>query len=1110
MPDAPSPGFAEPSIELADIHKPETPFERLIDAFQKAELLAANWHPSEYVKRTDDGKNEIQTKIDLRVGTSAQLAQAVKIAESHGFGAMSIGAQTSAIGAFKANKLAPLHGWMGLELSQNGSRPSELLGTDESQDGKIIERDGSCYKVHERLNGRLQILENQDSQKPHRILAWGSVFPKDVDEALEEVLGKGHSIYLDLTTRDQAQLAAVVATGAQGPTRANARNNLKRLVVTDGKGELHQLEAEEAEMQVGLGGLAGAISEIELEVVKEMPEEFGVFVPLPGDLSEGIQEKFPQVMALLSKYARYKKDESGTLVSDTGKDFLFKGFEIVSRPVLSQITGESDDRDTRSKAGGMLNFMDESHQVGLLINGRTTLDKQQIQQEIIELFYNEIGGEDGEEVENPLLDLVGEVVAFDDREMNDVRKVREATASTPRESVNEGPTKSTDFNIRINTQDPHEIELAYAEVWKVYYKYLHYFQELGAKVFLYGHNHPGTAQKGGGIDAHIRVTFSLDSVEAFENAPKNLLKLAKKQKELYSDLIALNGQHGIKIAAGEKGELLNPQYLRWLEENKPEHLQKICEYIQKYGGKTFGLRDERFKVHAYPPRLKNGLLNHLTPDFSVDSEGVLDQYQKAILLWCQNHPDSLEGKQVVGEIYGLIRDWLNLDFNDRVFFTHSIESGLQSSIQGLTDFQNGGEVIDLRIKPSPDSYFLENKTIITSDPQDLNDEKFEACQKILVVDGSDPLKKEVIDQADAVIYSGQALGAGSELGMIITNNESIKRARHLKKEGNTVGGAESLITLNDKPHQVSDTLQKQALLELGCVLAAWKQGAAYWEPSDAQEKLRAAGQKLILDPRCPQIHPVLLAEAMQINQMASDLRGNPDRISEITEEAKEAFAQFMDIPDGYQVIFGAGDLSEKIRQAQDEAEHLKVIQMNHGMADMERPGALDGVGVCHGSLAQFGLPHGFEVAIVSGNLASALPQADAGILRGVLQLKRVLEAGVGEEASRSARDLTEKTRTKVDQITQAIEANASLQTFPIAETGPSVINFRGQLPPAVRDSIGKTLGKPNGPYDKLKKFPSKHKDTLLAAGLIEGPAHAMDVSRLTHNKVLELVDLISS
>ena len=130
--------------------------------------------------------------------------------------------------------------------------------------------------------------------------------------------------------------------------------------------------------------------------------------------------------------------------------------------------------------------------------------------------------------------------------------------------------------------------------------------------------------------------------------------------------MGLSGQFGICIEPGEKE--IDESYIKWLESEKQDEAEKIYQYVQQYGGKTFGMRSPTNKLHAHPPRIPEGILNFFAADPKISPDNpLLRRLQKSILLWCQNSHRSAEGSQVFGEVLGLMRDYLSLDHTKRIF-----------------------------------------------------------------------------------------------------------------------------------------------------------------------------------------------------------------------------------------------------------------------------------------------------------------------------------------------------------------------------------------------------------------------------------------------------------
>ena len=329
----------------------------------------------------------------MRAKSTEEVQRIVEIARKNGYGVMPIGNLTSAIGSFEGQKNADLHGlkgFIGIQIQSNGQLESEENETS------FVQIDGNSFKVIKietgELAGKVEILKSQNPKINHRVRAWAGITPGQINEVLQQELGFGHSVYLDLTSFNQAQIGAVVANGSQGPVRASAKNNLQELVIVDGKGEKKNLRGDEAKMQVGLSGSAGAITEVTLDVIREGKNEFGFFIPFPEDSGgqhDGLTGHMPRVMTALDPLCRgeFIDDEKGRKLVCKHSPVLLKGFEIITYEELKDTYAHlSEDSPERGRIGGILeNMQDSGSHVGLLINATTDLKEDQIN-DLITLF----------------------------------------------------------------------------------------------------------------------------------------------------------------------------------------------------------------------------------------------------------------------------------------------------------------------------------------------------------------------------------------------------------------------------------------------------------------------------------------------------------------------------------------------------------------------------------------------------------------------------------------------------------------------------------------------------------------------------------------------------
>ena len=910
----------------------------------------------------DDGRKKVEAIGFVRAKNAKNVAIITEYAYQAGAGVVPMGSLTSAVNAFKTNDPGKQHGiteWVGIQMDPKGQL-SELsnLGIDTD-----------TFEVIPILEGRARILKSNNPNVPHRVQSWAGVTPAELDEALVKNLGRGYSTGLDLTTRDQAQLAAVVATGGQGPSRRDATSTLESVIIVNGEGQLVHLQGDEAKKQVGLGGMAGAITEVDLRVNRELPNECGLFIPLPGTLQEGVTKGFPKLMSGLAPFIHSKpipSDDGGQLMTapQSGK-VLIKGFEIVTRQDL-QLVYESLQAGNPVKGcvGSILCFMrDNRCEVGLMINGRTLLDREKFENYLCKLY--EESEEDANESDSELdfisalsllikqgvlhSDLEG-IIPFFDEHMPGYREARERVAVVARESQKEGPTKSTDLNLCINTSNQTELEQAYQAIWEIYSKYIQDADGRDAQIFLYGHNSPGTSE-GGGVDAHIRVTFPLKEKDHQSRAAENIAWLTARQGAMYEELIALHGTHGIEVRCGEKG-LMNARYATWLEETNPKKAEEILKYMWQHGGPTFAARNEHFRLHAYPPRLnEGGILNYFAPDPIMEHDApLLQRVSKSILLWCQNSHRSPEAQKIFGEVLGLFRDWLGLTFDERIFYAETPQKALHVALVSLTDYKNGGKVLDLREGQSIPKSLDGIATIVTSNPAQLDIPNLANTRKILVMTNAIPVSAETRQKADAIIYSAENFGTGGELGILITPSKTVQRARDLRKKGNNIDYVHALPELNKTPNSTIETPKMQVLAELGCLLAQRRSQTCTLDTQSETQQLEAQGKFLSLNVGPSQIHRGIIDHGTELNFEAQRLKaGSPEDRKTKVEEIKTKLRRYLGVPDDYEIFFG-GSATQAMQQI------VESLGLSHSI-----PVSMGAFGDRMGSIVQRFSPTGAKV-----------------------------------------------------------------------------------------------------------------------------------------------------
>ncbi len=907
----------------------------------------------------DDGGNEVETGCTVTVTRASQIADIAKIALEEGYGLMAIGSRTSAISIFDTNDRASLYnlnGFIGIQIDPGdgcGGGPMTLEGNpdgeiEESEDPRIyIDAEGNRFEILPRLDGKMEVLKSLNPAISHRVRCWAGLTPNVVNAELVFALGRGHTTGLDLTTSNQAQIGAAICTGSQGPTRQSAKKNVRGLKIIDKNGGIQDLGRQEAQRHIGLNGMAGVAAEVTLDIIQEPKNEFGLFIPIKGTQAEGFREKYPQIMAALAPFTETTTEVSSTGVRSIPKadKVLIKGIEIVTLEDLK--TGKGKLHDTAAgRADGIIRQMDGSQigaercEAGIMINGVTDLDLDGAQNILLTALYPDEMGEDAVEsdfaqtlqrlIESDLaylseagtsIEAFGAMGEGADT-MTTFKAIRESIPEGARDSKKLGFTTSTDVNCRVATKSCQEKQRAYERIWATYWDYIKDMRNAGFRVFVYGHALSGSQEEdsngGGGIDPHIRVAWEYRREDGLpirdmqKYAIQKYLYMKKRKEQLYRDLMTLNGQHGIVIEPGEKGAVTNSEYLRFLETEDPEAAEEIWQTLNEYGGILFGSRC-KLKFHHHPPRLNEGLLQYFAEDPDVPGDApLLQRLEKSILYWCQNSHRSPEGHKVMYETLRLIREWLDLDMTERVFYAESPEAAIHTAVMNLTDRRNTS--LDLRGQEISE---IESNvtTVIIDDPTKVDNERIAGKRKILVADGSEPIPAETRAKVDVIIYSAEAMGAGGEMGIIVTNTETVKHAREIERAGNNIGYAHSFVAMNDKTLETIETPRMQVIAEVGCLLAEKLDCERMSEGQQA--RLEEQASRRTLNPGPSQINPGIIDQAG-----AEPTEANP-------EEVIAKLKQYLGIPDDYEIFFG-GSATKAMEQIAESLDVDGGVCLNKG------------------------------------------------------------------------------------------------------------------------------------------------------------------------------------
>ena len=890
----------------------------------------------------DDGGKEIETQCVVTVSNASDIEIVARIAKDNNYGVMALGSLTSAVGIFKVNGQAQLYGlkgYIGVKIAPKGKLEGDPEGKEiaEQSEGDnppriLTDEEGNQFEIIDALDGQMQVLKSLSTSVSHRVRAWAGLTPASVDAELRRVLGAGHTTGLDLTTAGQAQIGGAVCTGSQGPARQSAKRNIRGMKMINGRGETASLGREEAKKHVGLNGMGGVAAEITLDVIQEPAQEFGLFIPIQGSQEEGLKRKYPMIMAALSKFMQKKEVETDTGMKTIAKygEILLKGLEIVTLDDLktgkAHLTGR-----TAGRANAIIRQMEKDNcQVGLMLNGNVdNMDG------LAELFFDKVLDAENADLSdrNCPMAALGRLVrdktlflnyeqtsievfgAADQDEIGTFKTIRESIPDGARGSKKLGFTSSTDINCRVTANSATGRLRAYQNVWKVYWKYIDTMRRAGFRVYVYGHALSGNInpnEESGGIDPHVRVSWEFrdgraDSETAQQLAIEKYMYMEDQKNILYTELMELDGADGIIIEPGEKGAVTNGAYMRFLEDNFPEKAEEIWQTLSESGGRLMGSRCG-IKLHSHPPRLKDGLLNYFAEDPDVPTDKpLLERLRKSIILWCENSHRGAEGKKVLSETLRLIREWLDLGLTERVFYTESPAKAVNASLLNLVDVGSGKKGLDLRGKNIASANLRDVQAVVIDDPKLLDNNRIRNKKKILCINNGDTVDAEMRKKADVVIYSAEALGTGGEMGIIITNTDTIRHAEEIESAGNNIGYMNSFVEMNNKPHESIETPRMQVIAELGCLMAE-RTGGIRNADLDNTARLQQQSAHKTLGPGPSQLNRDLIGPMSRVGNEAPDLADIETKLRAI-----------LGVPQEYKIFFGgsATQAMEQITQSLD-------------------------------------------------------------------------------------------------------------------------------------------------------------------------------------------------
>ena len=526
-------------------------------------------------KLKDDAGLELPYNLLIK---TTDIHETAKLAKDLGIHVVVIGALTSATKNFSAPGQSYPEDMQILAISPIGiTNEKDLVSTRPEE-------------YIENLSNQIMINKDRFGEGRHSVTVGAGLTFGQVNELLRKELDANHYIPLDLTTVDHALAGAVYATGAMGPSRVRPYEVIKRVNISNGHG-VQSFIGEEIEKHEGLLGLNGAITEMELEVLKVPKNKFGLSVPLHINSSNnGLwPKKVAEFLAEMHPFTN-TRIKNGELISDWEKGYI-DGVEIFTAEELSMVIKKSASPEIVSKASSLLDTMTTNNSSYLLyLTGRS-------EEDIFELIEDEVS--------NPITKLfelseegkVGEAI----EESNKLQLMKDLREAIPEIARTEARTKetpetivfstSTDANTAINPEyigelSPDQLTQVFHTILEPYLEYEEKIEELagwaqeeGIKVTTrrYGHMNPRN------IDAHTRVTVKGNKEKQTE---LNLVKeyVLDCKQELLTQIKNLpNIDERIITTHGEKGKIPGKSFL------SKQEIEESFERINQ-AGETFNFR----------------------------------------------------------------------------------------------------------------------------------------------------------------------------------------------------------------------------------------------------------------------------------------------------------------------------------------------------------------------------------------------------------------------------------------------------------------------------------------------------------------------------------------
>ncbi|MBM4342883.1 MAG: FAD-binding oxidoreductase [Deltaproteobacteria bacterium] len=455
--------------------------------------------------------------------------------------------------------------------------------------GLAVDASGDVLPTQAHLHGnpdevvrsdRIRLHMHREGPDRHTIQAGAGVTLAQINRALREFFGNDeHSDYcvpVDLTTVDSAQLGAVYATGAQGPSRFRTSDLARRVTVYDGRQLLRLEEPAEVRAHEGLWGMTGAVVDLELRVLRRPKHRFGFFIPLVRSASGNWIDQVAAVLALL-RDATTLTVRDGTLSSGWANG-LIDGAEVVARETLELVAHTrlpaGPNRQVAQRVLGLMQARERSggfrsqSDFGLYLTGNSRFPE-------LDGFLDDAHSPLARLLEyadhsERFLHADGMTTVIDDeRGLEDMRLLREAFADIARQHAKHRDpgqgkpfSESTDINCCIDpaaaaAMDVDQLREQFRWILQPYYAYEMRIRDLaevarahGATVTMsrYGHLNPRST------NLHTRVT--VHAPEGSIAAPVLVQVVQRARDNLINVLKELSERHAtVRVEGGEKGKM---------------------------------------------------------------------------------------------------------------------------------------------------------------------------------------------------------------------------------------------------------------------------------------------------------------------------------------------------------------------------------------------------------------------------------------------------------------------------------------------------------------------------------------------------------------------------